>query len=83
MVKIFKLSSFLAINEVVRKVKSQWMLKITAYADKLLEGLEEVDYIEKVKTSQRNWIGRSVGAEVDFKIAKKEDSCTAIIAPVP
>ena len=61
-------------NEVVRKVKSQWMLKITAYADKLLEGLEEVDYIEKVKTSQRNWIGRSVGAEVDFKIAKKEDS---------
>lgn len=61
-------------NEVVRKVKSQWMLKITAYADKLLEGLEEVDYIEKVKTSQRNWIGRSVGAEVDFKIAGKEDS---------
>ncbi len=61
-------------NEVVRKVKSQWMLKITAYADKLLEGLEEVDYIEKVKTSQKNWIGRSVGAEVDFKIAKKEDS---------
>lgn len=61
-------------GEVVRKVKSQWMLKITAYADKLLEGLEEVDYIEKVKTSQRNWIGRSVGAEVDFKISEKEES---------
>lgn len=61
-------------GEVVRKVKSQWMLKITAYADKLLEGLEEVDYIEKVKTSQRNWIGRSVGAEVDFKISGKEES---------
>lgn len=60
-------------GEVVRKVKSQWMLKITAYADKLLEGLEEVDYIEKVKTSQRNWIGRSVGAEVDFKISGKEE----------
>lgn len=61
-------------GEVVRKVKSQWMLKITAYADKLLEGLEEVDYIEKVKTSQRNWIGRSVGAEVDFKISGKEEN---------
>ena len=61
-------------SEVVRKVKSQWMLKITAYADKLLEGLEEVDYIEKVKVSQKNWIGRSEGAEVDFKLANFEET---------
>lgn len=60
-------------SEVVRKVKSEWMLKITNYADKLLEGLNDVDYIERVKTSQRNWIGRSEGAEVDFSIAGKED----------
>lgn len=60
-------------SEVVRKVKSEWMLKITNYADKLLEGLHDVDYIERVKTSQRNWIGRSEGAEVDFCIKGKED----------
>ena len=59
--------------EVVRKVKSQWMLKITEYADKLLEGLDTVDYIERVKVSQKNWIGKSVGAEVDFAIKGKED----------
>ncbi|MFR4328196.1 MAG: leucine--tRNA ligase [Lachnospiraceae bacterium] len=59
--------------EVIRKVKSQWMLKITEYADKLLEGLDHVDYIERVKISQKNWIGRSTGAEVDFPIAGKED----------
>lgn len=61
---------------VVRKVKSQWMLKITEYADKLLEGLKDVDYIERVKVSQKNWIGKSQGAEVDFKIAGKEDKLT-------
>ncbi len=61
---------------VVRKVKSQWMLKITEYAEKLLEGLNDVDYIERVKVSQRNWIGKSQGAEVDFKIAGKEDKLT-------
>ena len=60
-------------SEVVRKVKSQWMLKITEYADKLLEGLDTVDYIERVKVSQKNWIGKSVGAEVDFSIKDKED----------
>ena len=60
-------------SEVVRKVKSQWMLKITEYADKLLEGLDTVDYIEKVKVSQKNWIGKSTGAEVDFQLAGKED----------
>ena len=59
--------------EVIRKVKSQWMLKITEYADKLLEGLDHVDYIGRVKVSQKNWIGRSTGAEVDFPIAGKED----------
>jgi leucyl-tRNA synthetase len=61
---------------VVRKMQSQWMLKITEYADKLLEGLESVDYIERVKTQQRNWIGRSTGAEVDFKLTGTEDKLT-------
>ncbi len=61
---------------VVRKVKSQWMLKITEYAEKLLEGLEDVDYIERVKVSQRNWIGKSQGAEVDFPIAGKDEKLT-------
>ena len=56
-------------SEVVRKVKSQWMLRITAYAQKLLDGLDDLDFIERVKTQQRNWIGRSEGAEVDFKLA--------------
>ena len=55
-------------TEVVRRVKSQWMLKITAYAQQLLDGLDDVDFIEKVKVQQRNWIGRSEGAEVDFAI---------------
>jgi leucyl-tRNA synthetase len=53
-------------GEVVRKVKSQWMLKITDYAQKLLDDLDGLDYIERVKTQQRNWIGRSEGAEVKF-----------------
>lgn len=60
-------------SEVVRKVKSEWMLKITEYADKLIEGLNDVDYIERVKVQQKNWIGRSTGAEVDFSIKGKED----------
>lgn len=63
-------------SPVVRKVKSQWMLKITDYAEKLLEGLDGVDYIERVKVSQKNWIGKSQGAEVDFAIAGKEDKLT-------
>ena len=58
---------------VVRKVKSEWMLKITEYADKLIEGLNDVDYIERVKVSQKNWIGRSTGAEVDFQIKDTTD----------
>lgn len=60
-------------SPVVRKVKSQWMLKITDYAEKLLEGLDGVDFIERVKVSQKNWIGKSQGAEVDFAIAGKEE----------
>ena len=63
-------------SEVVRKVKSQWMLKITEYADKLLEGLNSVDYVERVKVSQKNWIGKSTGAEVDFILKDKEDKMT-------
>ena len=55
-------------TQVIRKVKKQWMLKITAYAQKLLDGLDTVDFIDKVKVQQRNWIGRSVGAEVDFSL---------------
>ena len=53
-------------SEVVRKVKSQWMLKITAYAQRLIDDLDLVDYPERVKAQQKNWIGRSTGAEVDF-----------------
>ena len=59
--------------EVIRRVKSQWMLKITAYAQKLLDGLDDVDFIDKVKVQQRNWIGRSEGAEVDFQLAGKDE----------
>ena len=62
--------------EVVRKMQSQWMLKITDYAEKLLQGLEEVDYIERVKVSQQNWIGRSEGAEVNFQLKDKEEFLT-------
>ena len=53
-------------SDVVHKVKSQWMLRITAYADKLIDGLDGLDYIERVATQQKNWIGRSTGAEVNF-----------------
>ena len=53
-------------SEVVRKVKSQWMLKITEYADRLIQDLDLVDYPERVKAQQKNWIGKSTGAEVDF-----------------
>ena len=59
--------------EVIRRVKSQWMLKITAYAQKLLDGLDDVDFIDKVKVQQRNWIGRSEGAEVDFAIKDTDE----------
>ncbi len=54
-------------SEVVRKVKSQWMLKITEYAQRLIDDLDVLDYLERVKTQQKNWIGRSTGAEVDLR----------------
>jgi len=54
-------------SEVVHKLKSQWMLKITEYAQRLIDDLDDLDYIERVKIQQKNWIGRSTGAEVDFK----------------
>ncbi len=60
-------------GEVVRKVKNQWMLKITEYAQRLIDDLDTVDYIERVRASQINWIGRSEGAEVDFPISGKPD----------
>ncbi|MDD6204750.1 MAG: leucine--tRNA ligase [Firmicutes bacterium] len=63
-------------GEVVRRVKSQWMLRITDYAEKLLEGLDDVDFIEKVKTQQRNWIGKSTGAEVKFFVPCADQDVT-------
>ena len=54
-------------SDVVQREKSQWMLKITAYAQRLIDDLDDVDFIERVKIQQRNWIGRSTGAEVTFK----------------
>ena len=63
-------------GEVVQKRKSQWMLRITEYAQRLIDDLEGLDYIDKVKVSQINWIGRSEGAEVDFKLADTDKSLT-------
>ena len=60
-------------SEVVHKKKSQWMLKITAYADRLIDDLDDVDYINPVKIQQRNWIGRSHGAEVTFTTTQGDD----------
>ena len=57
-------------SEVVRKVKSQWVLKITDYADKLIDGLDDVNFIDRVVAQQKNWIGRSTGAQVKFKSTK-------------
>lgn len=60
-------------SKVEKKLKNQWMLKMTAYADSLIEGLKDTDFMEKIKTAQINWIGKSVGAEVDFKLKDTED----------
>ena len=60
-------------SEVVQKEKSQWMLKITEYAQRLIDDLDDVDFLEKIKIQQRNWIGRSEGAEVKFKIANSDE----------
>ncbi|MDR3090831.1 MAG: leucine--tRNA ligase [Clostridiales bacterium] len=61
-------------GEVVRKVKSQWLLKITEYAQRLIDDLDDVDYIEKVKLQQKNWIGRSKGSEIDFPLDGAQDA---------
>ncbi len=63
-------------SEVVRVNKSQWMLKITEYAQRLIDDLDELNYIEKVKIQQKNWIGRSEGAEVEFTVSGTEDKLT-------
>lgn len=63
-------------SPVVQKEKSEWMLKITEYAQRLIDDLDDVDYLEKIKTQQRNWIGRSEGAEVQFKITDCEEELT-------
>ena len=60
-------------SPVVQKEKSQWMLKITDYAQRLIDDLDDVDFLEKIKIQQRNWIGRSEGAELDFSIADSEE----------
>ena len=60
-------------GEVVHKVKSQWMLKITEYADRLIDDLKDVDFIERVKTQEINWIGRSYGAQVNFKTSEADE----------
>lgn len=68
-------------SEVVRKTKSQWMLGITKYAQRLIDDLDEVDFVERVKTQQKNWIGRSTGAEVDF--ATTEGDCLTVYTTRP
>ena len=61
-------------SEVVQKEKSQWMLKITEYAQRLIDDLDDLDFLDKIKTQQKNWIGRSEGAEVIFKVANSEET---------
>ena len=61
-------------SPVIQKEKSQWMLKITNYAEKLIDGLDDVDFLEKIKIQQKNWIGKSEGAEVEFKIANSNET---------
>lgn len=63
-------------SPVVQKEKSEWMLKITEYAQRLIDDLDELDFLDKIKTQQKNWIGRSEGAEVKFKISGTEDELT-------
>ena len=66
-------------SPVVQKEKSEWMLKITDYAQKLIDDLDDVDFLEKIKVQQKNWIGRSEGAEVNFKIANMDKNLTVYI----
>lgn len=60
-------------TQTTKKLKNQWMLKMTAYADSLIEGLKDTDFMDKIKTAQINWIGKSIGAEVNFKLKDTED----------
>ena len=59
-----------------KKLKNQWMLRMSSYADSLIEGLKDTDFMDKIKTAQINWIGKSIGADVDFKIAGTDDKLT-------
>ncbi len=68
-------------GEVIKKEKEQWLLKITKYADRLIEGLDRVDFLEQIKIQQKNWIGRSEGAEIKFKVESKK-SCSQGDRPV-
>lgn len=70
-------------GEVVKKDKEQWMLRITAYADKLIEGLEGVDYIPRAKSQQIHWIGRSEGCEINFPLSKHEDAKIKVFTTRP
>lgn len=63
-------------GEVIRKVKNQWMLKITEYADRLIDDLKDVDYLDRIKSQQINWIGRSYGAEIKFPLKEVEEKIT-------
>ncbi|MDU2639676.1 MAG: leucine--tRNA ligase [Finegoldia magna] len=63
-------------GEVIRKVKNQWMLKITEYADRLIDDLKDVDYLDRIKSQQINWIGRSYGAEIKFSLKEVDEKIT-------
>ena len=63
-------------GQVVRKVKNQWMLKITEYADRLIDDLKDVDYLDRIKSQQINWIGRSYGAEINFAVKEVDEKIT-------
>lgn len=63
-------------GQVIRKVKNQWMLKITEYADRLIDDLKDVDYLDRIKSQQINWIGRSYGAEINFPIKEVDEKIT-------
>ncbi|MDU5200774.1 leucine--tRNA ligase [Finegoldia magna] len=63
-------------GEVIRKVKNQWMLKITEYADRLIDDLKDVDYLDRIKSQQINWIGRSYGAEIEFPLKEVDEKIT-------
>ena len=69
-------------GEVIRKVKNQWMLKITEYADRLIDDLKDVDYLDRIKSQQINWIGRSYGAEIKFSLKEVDEKITVFTTRV-